>query len=154
MIGQIEDILADVTFPGYTFIVGGEQAVWYYIQARFCNRHGQAQYTRKWYVSHNACKNEVVQTALKCVLTSVEHEAREVFRYRGRSIFGPHFDVDKLHALCASGGHLDVRRPNAANAREALQLASEAEFTRAQQEQAAEGAWKRQPSSDGSYFVG
>ena len=50
-------------------------------------------------MSHEATRSEVVQTALKCVLTSVEHEARESFTYRGRAIFGPHLDVDVLHSL-------------------------------------------------------
>ena len=40
--------------------------------------------------------SELVQTALKCVLTSLEHEAREHFTYRGAAIFGPHFDVEAL----------------------------------------------------------
>nr|WP_315206420.1 hypothetical protein [uncultured Albidiferax sp.] len=48
--------------------------------------------------------SEVVQTALKCVLTSLEHEARENFKYKGAPIFGPHFDVDDLAVLCADGG--------------------------------------------------
>jgi len=99
----IADILKDVNFPGYEFEVGGLGRFW--IRALFmapCSvtKNLEAQYTRKWYISHHACKNEVVQTALKCVLTSIEHEARENFKYRGRPIFGPHFSVDALHGIC------------------------------------------------------
>lgn len=56
----------------------------------------QTQKSRKWWVSRHATKSEVVQTALKAVLTALEHEARENFRYRGQAIFAPHFDVDDL----------------------------------------------------------
>ncbi|WP_293222251.1 hypothetical protein [Ottowia sp.] len=47
--------------------------------------------------------SELVQTALKCVLTSVEHETREQFRFRGQAIFGPHFNVEQLATLCKQG---------------------------------------------------
>lgn len=61
---------------------------------------GAAQHGRKWYVSSHATDGEVVQTALKSVLTALEHEAREDFTYRGRAIFGPHCSLDALHAAC------------------------------------------------------
>lgn len=51
---------------------------------------------RKWLLSPHMMKSEIIQTALKAILTAVEHEAREAFLYRGRAIFGPHFDVDQL----------------------------------------------------------
>lgn len=52
--------------------------------------------------------SELVQTALKAVLTAVEHEVREQFLYRGRAIFNPHCDVEELVALCERRA-LDVR---------------------------------------------
>lgn len=100
---RAREILLDVTFPHYTWLVdGGERT---YLQATFTAPHcrtglPEVQFTRKWYVSREATRSEVVQTAFKCVLTSIEHEAREVFRYRGQPIFGPHYDVDGLAALC------------------------------------------------------
>jgi hypothetical protein len=53
-------------------------------------------------------KSEIVSTALKAVLTAEEHEAREQFQYKSKTIFGPHFDVDKLASLCESDS-MDVR---------------------------------------------
>lgn len=108
---DIAIVLADIKFPGYHFEIGGTDRHW--IRATFterCSVSGREsiQHTRKWYVSDKACRNEVVQTALKCVLTSVEHEARERFTYRGKAIYGPHFDVDALHRICAAG-ELDYR---------------------------------------------
>jgi hypothetical protein len=56
--------------------------------------------------------SEIVQTAFKAVMTSQEHIAREFFTYRGKQVFGPHFDVEKLADLCESRRHLDVRKDN------------------------------------------
>ncbi len=52
--------------------------------------------SRKWKLSPFMTKSEVVQTAFKAVMTAEEHETREAFKYRGRSVFGPHLDVDTL----------------------------------------------------------
>lgn len=54
---------------------------------------------RKWQLSRFMTKSEVIQTAFKAAITAEEHECRENFLYRGASIFDPHYDVDRLHAL-------------------------------------------------------
>lgn len=54
------------------------------------------QKTRKWFLSKHMCKSEFVQTCFKAVITSYEHRARESFLYRGKRVFGPHYDVDAL----------------------------------------------------------
>lgn len=64
---------------------------------------------RKWLLSQHMTRSEVVQTALKAVLTVLEHEARENFKYRGAAIFGPHFDVDALSDIRAEE-MLDMRQ--------------------------------------------
>lgn len=55
---------------------------------------------RKWMLSPHMTKSEVVQTAFKAVMTAMEHEVREKFFYKERAIFGPHFNIDVLHAAC------------------------------------------------------
>lgn len=112
---EIQAILDCVKFPGYTFIVVNPgYPVALYLQAEFmapCNHAGGApelQKTRKWQLSEHMTKSEVVQTAFKCVLTSLEHEAREQFTYRHAAIFGPHFDVEDLVYL-VRGASVDVR---------------------------------------------
>lgn len=103
--------IAEVHFPGYTFkVVRPGWPVAPYLQAEFmapCNHNPdgplEVQRTRKWQLSPHMTKSEVVQTAFKCVLTSLEHEAREQFKYRDAAIFGPHFDVDDLVDLVQSG---------------------------------------------------
>lgn len=102
---EIERILADVKFPDYNFEViesAGElflQA--FYAEADIVTKVYEAQRTRKWVIEVQHTKSQIVQTAFKCVLTSMEHRAREHFKYRGKRIFGPHFDVDALHQICA-----------------------------------------------------
>ena len=66
--------------------------------------------TRKWLLSSHMTRSELAQTALKCVLTSVEHRVREHFLYRGERVFGPHFHVEALHGLCTEF-KLDPREP-------------------------------------------
>lgn len=63
----------------------------------------ETQYTRKWLLSPMMTDSEIVQTAFKCAMTSFEHRCREGFRYKGRRIFGPHFDVEDLVRLCEDG---------------------------------------------------
>jgi hypothetical protein len=60
----------------------------------------EPQWTRRWLISPMMTKSEVVRTVFKCAMTSMEHRTREWFKYRGRAIFGPHFDVDVLHLMC------------------------------------------------------
>jgi hypothetical protein len=57
---------------------------------------------RRWPIDPLATPGEVVQTALKAVLTWEEHESRERFHYRGQQVFGPHLDVEALAALARS----------------------------------------------------
>ena len=47
---------------------------------------------RKWRLSMHSTRSEIVQTALKAVLTAEEHEARERFLFRSRPIFSPHLN--------------------------------------------------------------
>lgn len=106
---RAREILKLVHFPGYKFQIIGNFISSTHLQAAFyapCNISGSnasRQTTRKWQLSAHMTPSELVQTALKCVLTSIEHEAREKFRYRGMAIFGPHFDVERLVELCGKG---------------------------------------------------
>jgi len=103
-------ILQHVTYPGWTFTVidrGGAL----YLRVQFpepdlVTGAVEAQRGRKWVLSRHVTKSEVVATAFKAVITAIEHEARERFRYRGRMVYGPHLDVDALHAVARQ---VDVR---------------------------------------------
>jgi hypothetical protein len=109
---DIDAVMAQVSFPGYTFIV--ERSTRVYLQATFmapCADTGalELQHTRKWYLSQEATVSEIVQTALKLVLTAMEHEARERFMYKGFPVFGPHLNVEQLLQLHIIGTAHDKR---------------------------------------------
>lgn len=76
---------------------------------------------RKWRLSYHMTRSEVVQTALKAVLTAMEHEVRETFMWRGQRIFGPHLDIDVLHAIAEN---VDVRAPLDGTSRQGVTILS------------------------------
>jgi hypothetical protein len=105
-LADVQRILAEVRFSDHEFTVtaadGGFELQ---LRSREPDWHtGQPaqQCGRRWPVDAGASPSEVVQTAFKAVVTWLEHEAREGFTYRGSTVFGPHFDVDGLAALCRS----------------------------------------------------
>jgi hypothetical protein len=97
-------VLNDVEFRDWIFYLApGED----YLQVKFFE-HDKTnpdtglptlQHGRKWKLSKHMTKSELVLTAFKAILTAVEHEVREEFRYKGRAILGPHIDVDKLYEV-------------------------------------------------------
>jgi len=70
------------------------------------------QRTRRWFISPEMRKSELVQTAFKCIMTSAEHRVREHFRYKGELVYGPHFDVEKLVELCKTRKASEYRDTN------------------------------------------
>lgn len=112
---RLAEFLSDVTYKdGFVFTIGHDdsrhylQVLWDGVDAisglpRTCRG-------RKWWLSEHMTKSEVIQTALAAVLMIEEHEAREMFRYQGHPIFGPHYNVDHLVGLCDYGpGALALR---------------------------------------------
>lgn len=113
---EIEAILADIKYENWEFYVGWDPNLYLQVQVQgVCNVTGKPLNWngRKWKLSPHMCKNELVLTAFKAVLTALEHEAREKFLYRGRSILDPHYDVDKLWELRGQDEALDERTPPA-----------------------------------------
>lgn len=66
---------------------------------------------RKWMLSRWMVKSEIVRTAFKVVMTAVEHETCENFKYKGNAIYDPHMDVEMLAA--ARKWPLDTRENSA-----------------------------------------
>lgn len=58
---------------------------------------------RKWRISEYMTDSEFVQTAFAAAKMCLEHEAREAFKFHGRPVMRPHFDVYKLMELCDLG---------------------------------------------------
>ena len=97
-------LLGHVHFQNYRYQVreahGGVVLYAIYEEADIYSGEPTEQQTRKWVLSPHMTDSEIVQTAFKCAHTSMEHRTREHFTYRGRRIFGPHFDVEDLVVLC------------------------------------------------------
>lgn len=98
---EIQKILDDCKFPEYQIHAAVDGRGAWYLQATYVENDvdynvNELQSTRRWLLSPLMIRGEIVQTAFKCIMTSYEHRAREHFQYRGRRIFGPHQDIDKL----------------------------------------------------------
>jgi hypothetical protein len=102
----LADWLADCEFPDYMFLICRSSSGCIFLQASYNEKDTgtgviERQHTRRWLLSPEMVKSEVVATAFKCVLTSMEHRTREWFLYKGKPIYHPHYDVDKLAAITA-----------------------------------------------------
>jgi hypothetical protein len=104
---DIEAVLFDIRYKDWTFEVG-QMDEGYFLKVRF-TADGAEQYGRKWYLSPFMVKGEIVQTALKAVMTAEEHETRERFTYKSLAIFGPHFDVERLVEMALLKNALEKR---------------------------------------------
>ncbi len=98
-IDGMREIIADIAFPEYEFRVGQSHHGFTYLHAEYDEKDTvtgivERQYTRRWLLSPEMTKSEIVQTAFKCVLTSMEHKTREWFTYQDAAILQPHHDVD------------------------------------------------------------
>lgn len=113
-IEQAKQHVADCAFQDYTFKVVESQttgAVYLqgvYWEADTLTGKVETQFTRRWFLSPSMGKSEIVATAFKCALTSMEHRTREWFLYKGRAVYHPHYDVDALWAICEER---EVRTP-------------------------------------------
>lgn len=104
LIDRVGKLLMLVQFEGYRFMVreshGGVFLRGSYMEADVYTKVVQEQLTRKWLLAPQMTDSEIVATVFKCCWTSFEHRCREAFMYKGKRIFGPHFDVDDLAKLC------------------------------------------------------
>jgi hypothetical protein len=102
---RLRSVLGRVVYPGYHF-TAHERSGMVYVKAQFmapCAKTGEPerQTTRRWLIRPDASEMEIVQTLFKLVLTSLEHEARENFKWCGRAVLGPHMDLDQLWKAAA-----------------------------------------------------
>lgn len=114
-IEEMDAVLACVEFKDYSLTIhcGADDSNPYlqgsYLDYDYYKKADELQFTRKWNVSQHMTKSELVQTAFKLCMTSFEHRCREAFKYKGKRIYGPHFDADALWAICKDA-NLDYRR--------------------------------------------
>lgn len=102
---KMSQTVAKCNFPDYDFNVILDDRGSIYLQGSYMEEDTvtgvpELQKTRRWFLSPEMTKDEIVQTVFKCVMTSLEHRCREWFTYREKPIFGPHFSVDSLWKIC------------------------------------------------------
>ncbi len=114
-VAAIRELMQSVEFMDWTFLVRQDSpTVRPYMQVEattLCNMGGEP-FTwkgRKWFLSDYMTKSEIIQTAFLAVQTAMEHEVRERFLYKGKSIFDPHYDVDALFELRSRADCQDAR---------------------------------------------
>lgn len=109
-------ILAEVTYkPGWTLdtdIDGRGEAymVWRWRAPDASGHYGgtMAVSGRRWFISPYMSRSELVNTALLAALTAEEHETREFFRYKGKRVFNPHVNVERLFEVCEDEDNRNV----------------------------------------------
>ena len=104
---EIQQIVDQISFREYNLYVLWNERGQMYLQASYhepdvVTGKVELQQTRKWILSEHMTKSEIVQTAFKACLTSMEHRTREHFLYKGERVYSPHYDVEALVDLCRS----------------------------------------------------
>lgn len=101
---DISDVVNLCRFMDYNFSHKVDGRGCWYIQGEYWEADihtgvNELQRTRRWFTSPEVVPGEIVQTVFKCALTSMEHRSREHFLYKGRRVFGPHFDIEQLWSI-------------------------------------------------------
>lgn len=123
---RFTELLKDIEYPGMQILCGQLDYVHHLLPIAgapvylmvtsqdVCNVTGEPLEwkSRKWLLSRHMTDGEVIQTALKAIMTAEEHEIRERFKYKGQPVFDPHYDIDKLVELRASADALKEREDN------------------------------------------
>jgi len=105
---EMQEVVDQCSHPDYIFYVRKDGRGEIYLQGEYQEKDTvtlgvETQLTRRWLLSPEMVVSELVQTVFKLVMTSMEHRAREWFKYRNQPVFCPHFDVDYLVLLCEQG---------------------------------------------------
>ena len=89
---EMREIVSRIRCLDYEFHVLTKGEVPYlqvrYVEPDIVTGDPTDQHGRKWMLSHHMVRSELVQTALKAVLTSMEHRAREHFFFEGQRVGG------------------------------------------------------------------
>jgi len=115
-IEYLQTALNDVEFLDRKFLVM-EKGDGYLIQMSYMevdvdhpNDPPVEQKTRKWYASPYMTESELVETCWAMVCRSQMHVTAEHFKYKGRRVYSPHFDVNARIEMC-DAERFDCREP-------------------------------------------
>ncbi len=118
---EIRKVLELCQYPGYTFHLTEVMYDSPYLVATYEERDVEQdsneaagkvveRVTQRWLLKADTTPSELVETALQCILTSLENRARAVFTYRGRPVMQPHHDVEMLVSVCYRAAELRKQR--------------------------------------------
>lgn len=112
---KIQEVVKLCKFKDYKFdvFIDGRGEIYLqglYVEEDTVSKKPETQATRRWFLSPQMTKSEIVQTVFKCAMTSMEHRTREWFMYRDKAVFGPHFNIDVLYDMCTRPDSYDMRQ--------------------------------------------
>lgn len=115
---RLAAIVERCEYPVFSFVTGMDgdaEAPQYWLRVEcndgFCTKTGEPMNWcgRKWRLSQHMTDGEIVFTAFKALLTALEHEAREMFKFDGVTVADPHVDVHKLVEFLREPGSQKTR---------------------------------------------
>lgn len=100
---EVMKIVGECKFPDYHLSAVEVNGISFirasYQEADTVTGEMERQQTRQWVIETCATQDQIVSTAFLCILTSMEHRAREWFTYRNAPIYQPHQGVNALLAI-------------------------------------------------------
>ncbi len=115
-IERIREILSSIEFMDRKFLVM-EKGDGFLLQMSYMEEDVDnpgsgpvEQKTRKWYASPFMTESELVETVWAMVCRSQMHVTAEHFKYKGRRVYSPHFDINARIEMC-DANRFDCRAP-------------------------------------------
>lgn len=97
---RVQTVIDNVSYPGFKFVLQPKEgALWLRVEADSnCTSSGAPLVWkgRPWRISLYATDTEIVWTCFKAVLTALEHEARELFKFKGVAVADSHVNIHNL----------------------------------------------------------
>jgi|ERR1700733_4731650 len=108
---QVQTIFDNIEYRDWKFFLGDDNGRMY-LQIHFLEPDVltgiiDLQKSRKWMLSPYMTVTEIVRTAHKAIVTAVEHEVDENFKYKNERIYSPHTNVE---ALMIASRMVEVRK--------------------------------------------
>ncbi|ASV44385.1 hypothetical protein PBI_SCTP2_370 [Salicola phage SCTP-2] len=122
-IDEVKQIVGKCSYkPGWEIMVKEHETRGVYIQLH--NTQGMCSITSehqpwvsgKRYLSEFMCRQEIVGVVFALIKDAELHEIHEWFRYKGRSIYNPHLDPDKLAEVASKKESFVTRDDSMTNA--------------------------------------
>ena len=102
-----------IEFPGFVFRVHWDGQLYLQVASDngTCNVTGaKLEWKgRKWRLSEHMTDTEFVWTCFKAVLTAIEHETRELFKFDGVAVADSHVNIHQLADFLRDGTRGDGR---------------------------------------------